>query len=88
MNSTDKAKQQLMESMRITKAGSASKIEEVDPNQNATSQDDKPVLAANKVAVKKRVAVKKKVATTKKVSGGTQQTVVDPYQIVRRVWPD
>ena len=76
MSNNDKAKQKLMESMRMTKAGSDKKTEEADSQQDLMPKDDKPVKK------------EKKIAATKKAAKGTQKVSVDPYQTVRRVWPD
>ena len=64
-SNNDKAKQKLMESMRITKANSGKKIKEVDRRQNITPRDDKPVKQ------------KKKTAATNKMSTDTQKPAVD-----------
>jgi len=82
MSSNDKAKEKLMESMRMTKASPGKKIKEADKWQNITPKDDKIVMP------KKKVASKKKTAATKKASTETQKLAVDPYQSARRVWPD
>ncbi len=76
MSSNDKAREKLMESMRVTKAGSVNKDEEADTKQNVTATNDKPIKQN-----KKNVA-------TGKVSKDIQKIAVDPYQSVRRVWPD
>jgi len=76
MSNNDKAKQKLMESMRMTKAGSDKKIVEVDTEKNTIPQDDN--LSKNK----------KKNTTTKKAEKATHKLSQDPYQSVRRVWPD
>ena len=76
MSNNDKAKEKLMESMRLSKAGSDKKIEQTDTQQNLMPQDDKPVKK------------EKKAAPTKKTAKDTQNVSVDPYQSVRRVWPD
>lgn len=76
MSNNDKTKQKLMESMRMTKAGSDNKTEEADASQDLISEDNK--------AVKKET----KNATTKKAAKDAKKVSVDPYQSVRRVWPD
>ena len=76
MSNTDKTKQKLMESMRMTKEGSGKKIDEADTKQKITLKDEK--------TVKKE----KKQAATKKAAKDTQKLSVDPYQSVSRVWPD
>jgi len=76
MSANDKAKQKLMESMRMTKAGSDKKIEEVDTKIDIKPQNDKPVKKETNIP-----AATKAVKETKKLS-------VDPFQAARRVWPD
>jgi len=76
MSNTDKAKQKLMESMRMTKEGSDKKNEGADTKQNNIPQDEMPIKK------------KKKNTVTKTTSNDTQKLSVDPYQTVRRVWPD
>jgi len=76
MSNTDKAKQKLMESMRMTKDGSDKKNEIADTKQSNIPQDEMPIK-------------KKKMNTvTKKTSKDTQKLSADPYQTARRVWPD
>ena len=76
MSSNDKAKQKLMESMRMTKAGSGKNIKQADNKQGIAPQEAK--------TVKK----KKKIAVTKKIPADARKSAVDPYQTVGRVWPD
>ena len=76
MSINDKAKDKLMESMRMTKAGSDTKLEEVDTNKDVTPEDEKTIKKE-----KKTTAVKKAAKASEKIS-------VDNYQAVRRVWPD
>jgi len=76
MSSSEKTKQKLMETMRMTKADSSKATENVDTKQTKTSQDDKPIMKKNKSAAPKKVAK------------DSQKLSVDPYQTVRRVWPD
>lgn len=76
MSSSDKTKKKLMETMRMTKAGSSKTIEEVETKQPKTYQDDKPVMKKTKSIVTKEEAKK------------SQKLSVDPYQTVQRVWPD
>ena len=76
MSSSDKTKQKLMETMRMTKADSSKSTEKADTKQTKTSQDDKPIKDK-----KKSTAPKKAVKDSEKLS-------VDPYQTARRVWPD
>lgn len=76
MSSNEKTKQKLMETMRMTKADSSKAAENVDTKQTKTSEDDKNVLKKNKSTSLKK---------------GTKDNIkasVDPYQSVRRVWPD
>ena len=76
MSSSDKTKQKLMETMRMTKADSSKAAEKVDTKQTKTSQEDKTIMKKNK-----STAPKKAVKDRQKLS-------VDPYQTARRVWPD
>jgi len=76
MSNNDKAKQKLMESMRMTKNGSDKKNEETETKQNVAPKTEKPV------------AKEKKPAAAKKALKNTQKTSVDPFQSVSRVWPD
>jgi len=76
MSNNDKAKQKLMESMRMTKNGSDKKNEETETIQTAAPKAEKPVAKENKPAAAKK-AVK-----------NTQKTSADPFQSVSRVWPD
>ena len=76
MSSNDKAREKLMESMRMTKAGSGNKIEEADTKQDITPQNDKPLKKEEKNAA------------TKKAVKDTQKSSADLYQSARRVWPD
>ena len=72
MSNNDKAKQKLMESMRMTKDGSNKKNEEAETKQNAAPKAEKPVAKEKKPAAPKN----------------TQKLPVDPFQSVSRVWPD
>lgn len=76
MTSSDKTRQKLVEFMRTTKANSGMKNEDVDTKQTIAPQDDKPIIK------------KKKNTATKKVVRDSHELSVDPYQAVRRVWPD
>lgn len=76
MSNTDKTKEKLMESMRMTKAGSDKKNEEVNTKQEKEPQESK--------AIKKE----KKPAAAKKVDKNNEKSSADPFQIVQRVWPD
>ena len=86
MSSNDKAKEKLMESMRMTKASSDKSTETTGTAQNVKPLDDKPVMPKKKAVAKKAVA--KKATVTKKASTNAQKTGVNFYQTVRRVWPD
>jgi len=91
MSSNDKAKEKLMESMRMTKASSDKSTETTGTAQNVKPLDDKPVMPKKKAVAKKAVAKKavaKKATVTKKASTNAQKTGVNFYQTVRRVWPD
>lgn len=76
MSSNEKTKQKLMETMRMTKADSSKAAEHVDIKQAKTSEDDKNILKKNKSTV------------LKKGKKDNNKASVDPYQSVRRVWPD
>lgn len=76
MSSSEKTKNKLMETMRMTKADPGKKVGDADKKQTNTSQDDKPIKDK-----KKNTAPKKAVKDRQKLS-------VDPYQTARRVWPD
>jgi len=76
MSSTEKTKQKLMETMRMTKAETNKKKQSV-----ATKQTTKPQSA-------KTVVKKKKTTARKKVTKDTKTLSIDPYQSVTRVWPD
>ena len=75
MSSSDKTKQKLMETMRMTKSDS-SKTETAGTKQIKTSQDDKTIKD------------KKKNTAQKKVAKDSQKLSVNTYQAARRVWPD
>jgi len=76
MSNNDKAKQKLMESMRLTKEAGSKKVGEADTTKNITPQDEKPVKP------------KKKSAATQKASKDIKKPAVASYQAARRVWPD
>ena len=65
-----------METMRMTKADSSKSTENDDTKQTKSSQDDK------------KISNKKKSTVPKKAVKDSQKLSVDPYQTVRRVWPD
>ena len=79
MSNNDKAKNKLMESMRMTKEGSDKKVEEVNTQQDLKPQEDKPAKQD-----KKKPAVKKAV----KVAANTQDKTTTSFQAAQRVWPD
>ena len=76
MSSNDKTRQKLMETMRMTKADSSKASDNVDTKKIKTSQDDQSIIKKNK-----NTAPKKPAKDSQKIS-------VDPFQSVRRVWPD
>ena len=76
MSSNDKAKQKLMESMRMTKENSAKKIKETDKKKKINPQDNKAVVP------------QKTLTETRKASANTPNSAEDSYQSARRVWPD
>ena len=76
MSSSDKTKQKLMETMRMSKADPGKKIGATDTKQTKMSQDE--------ITIKD----KEKNATPKKAVKGSEKLPADPYQTVRRVWPD
>ena len=80
MSSTDKTRQKLMDSMRKTKAGSASKSDtpttKSDTKTSSNAGQTKP--AAKPAAARRKPAARQQV----RKGGG------DPYQVGRRVWPD
>jgi len=79
MSSKDKTRQKLMESMRKTKAVSSG-------TKKDTDMSTKPRV--NTPVKKKAKKTTTKKTTQQKVTAQTQNPVVDPYQSVRRVWPD
>ena len=76
MSSSDKTKNKLMETMRMTKADPGKKVGAAETKKTKTSQDDKTIKDK-----KMNTAPKKEVKDRQKLS-------VDPYQTARRVWPD
>lgn len=76
MTTNDKTRQQLVDTMRKTKAG-ATKKKPVAADSKTTKGDIQP---AKKTAEK---PVKRPDSTLKK-----RNSQADPYQIGRRVWPD
>jgi hypothetical protein len=84
MSSSDKTRQQLMDSMRKTKAGAASKkASENKAAGSKTSQPAAPAPTAKKKAA--RTTTRKHPA---KVEVASQVETSDPYSAGRRVWPD
>lgn len=82
MSNNEKAKQQLMSSMRASKQGAK--------DQPASNKKAAPKAKVSKKAVtKKKVATVKKTAPIKKVSQENKGSKpVNAYQYGRRVWPD
>jgi len=77
MSSSDKTKNKLMETMRMTKSDPGKKVEAAEKKQTKAPQAEKPTKKKeNKVAAKN-------------VAKDTQNLTVDPYQTTRRrLWPD
>lgn len=76
MSSNEKTKNKLMETMRMTKADPGTKAVSADTKQTKTSQKDKLIKD------------KKKNTAPKKAEKDSEKLSADPYQTVRRVWPD
>jgi len=76
MSSNDKTRNKLMETMRMTKADSSKRVDNSDMKQTKAPQEDK------------HIKNKEKKMPTKKVVTDSQKLSLDPYQAVRRVWPD
>ena len=76
MSNTNKTKQKLMETMRMTKAGSKKPVESV------------AAQPAKTVQKKKSVVKKKKTVAPKKETKPIQKSSENPFQAARRVWPD
>jgi len=76
MSSSDKTKNKLMETMRMTKSDPGKKVEAADKKQTKVAQAEKPAKKENKPA-------------TKNVAKDAQNKTADPYQVSRRrLWPD
>jgi len=73
---SDKTKNKLMETMRMTKADSNKKVDGVNTKQAAKPQNDKPV---------KKIAKKSAPKKTAKVG---EKSSAAPCFSSRRVWPD
>lgn len=88
MSSNENAKQKLMESMRLTKAGADMKTEDADTTQSSDTQESKPDVPAKRVTTTKKAATPKRSTTVKKAPAKNKKSVTDPFQSSRRVWPD
>jgi len=76
MSNTNKTKQKLMETMRMTKAGSSKPVEST-------------AAPASKATPKKKAVTKKKKSVAQKSEiKPTQKSSENPFQAARRVWPD
>jgi len=76
MSTTDKTRQQLVDSMRETKAAAASK-------KTAGNKTPRPATRAAKTTKKAASP-----ASSAKVEAGSGTETPDPYRVGRRVWPD
>lgn len=76
MSSSDKTKEKLMQTMRMTKADPGKKVDTVDAKQTNAPQNDK-LISKHKMTTAPNKVVKE-----------SQKLSVDPYQTGRRVWPD
>ena len=79
MSTTDKTRQQLVDSMRKTRAGTAGKT-------TATRKASRPANRTAKSAKKTAATAAEKRSTN--VAGASRAKKRDPYQVGRRVWPD
>ena len=79
MSSTDKTRQQLVDSMRKTKAAAASK-------KTAGSTTPRPATRTAKTTKKAASTTTRKHST--KVEVGSRPETPDPYRVGCRVWPD
>ena len=79
MSSTDKTRQQLVDSMRKTKAVAASK-------KTAGNKTLRPATRAAKTT--KKAASTTTGKRSVKVEVGSRPETRDPYRVGRRVWPD
>ena len=79
MSTTDKTRQQLVDSMRKTRAGTAGKT-------TATRKASRPASRTAKSAKKTAATAAEKRSTN--VAGASRAGTRDSYQVGRRVWPD
>jgi len=79
MSSTDKTRQQLVDSMRKTKAAAASK---------KTTGNKTPRPATRAAKASKKTASTTTGKRSAKVEAGSRPGTPDPYRVGRRVWPD
>jgi len=76
MSNNDKAKEKLMASMRMTKAGTDTSAEMPDTKVSAAPKEDKPVKK------------KQDTAPVKKVEKSTKTSPTSYIEPSRRIWPD
>ena len=79
MSTTDKTRQQLVDSMRKTKAAEARK---------KTVANKMPQPATRAAKTTKKAASTTTGKRSVKVGVGSQQETPDPYRVGSRVWPD
>ncbi|MGB5301494.1 MAG: hypothetical protein WBN08_18980 [Thiogranum sp.] len=79
MSTTDKTRQQLVDSMRKTKAGAAGKTA-------AGSNSPRPVKKTARTT--KKAAATPAAKRSAKTAAGSRPEMRDPYRAGRRVWPD
>ena len=79
MNSTDRTRQQLVDSMRKTKTAAASK-------KTAGNKTPQPATRAAKTT--KKAASTTTGKRSAKVEVGSRPETPDPYRVGCRVWPD
>ena len=84
MSSTDKTRQQLVDSMRKTKAAAASK--KTVSKKTAGNKTRRPATRAAKTTKKASLTTTAKRSV--KVEVGSRPETRDPYRVGRRVWPD
>ena len=82
MNSTDKTRQQLMDSMRKTKAAAAGK------KQTVKKQAPQPVRQKAKTMHASNAAANSTGKDSVNTTGESPSVNLDSYQAGRRVWPD
>ncbi len=80
MSDNDKTRQKLVDSMRRTKVSATKKAAPKASVETKKAPATKPTPAAKKAPVKK--------APAKAAAKVTSKVAVDPYQSVRRIWPD